>query len=180
MAESNSKKNLLKTLKEVTDTTHRNNMQSDQSVCVCVLMCVSCFYLQSDKSSVRSTFLDGQCSFCLISLQTLNTGPETCVCLCVSPGSSLSSDSSVNSVSEADSFCLDVASNVRFSVWVSFCEIYNENIHDLLEQVTHTYTHTCTQSLVSVSKLYLIIKPMACLAGTDEMIDLASGSWWTS
>jgi len=54
----------------------------------------------------------------------------------VSPGSSLSSDSSVNSVSEADSFCLDVSSNVRFSVWVSFCEIYNENIHDLLEQVT--------------------------------------------
>lgn len=50
-------------------------------------------------------------------------------------GSSLSSDSSVNGVSEADSFCLDVDSNVRFSVWVSFCEIYNENIHDLLEQV---------------------------------------------
>uniref|UniRef100_A0A3Q1IGZ2 Kinesin-like protein n=1 Tax=Anabas testudineus TaxID=64144 RepID=A0A3Q1IGZ2_ANATE len=50
--------------------------------------------------------------------------------------SSLSSDSSVNSVSESDSFCLDVNSNVRFSVWVSFCEIYNENIHDLLEQVT--------------------------------------------
>ncbi|XP_035764687.1 kinesin-like protein KIF20B [Neolamprologus brichardi] len=61
-------------------------------------------------------------------------------------GSSLSSDSSVNSVSEADSFCLDVDSNVRFSVWVSFCEIYNENIHDLLEQVTHTHTHTHTDS----------------------------------
>ncbi|XP_038591640.1 LOW QUALITY PROTEIN: kinesin-like protein KIF20A [Micropterus salmoides] len=50
-------------------------------------------------------------------------------------GSSLSSDSSLNGVSEADSFCLDVDSNVRFSVWVSFCEIYNDNIHDLLEQV---------------------------------------------
>ncbi|XP_008313185.1 kinesin-like protein KIF20A isoform X2 [Cynoglossus semilaevis] len=49
-------------------------------------------------------------------------------------GSSLSSDSSLNSVSD-DSFCLDVDSNVRFSVWVSFCEIYNDNIHDLLEQV---------------------------------------------
>ncbi|KAM6897547.1 kinesin-like protein KIF20B [Xenentodon cancila] len=47
-------------------------------------------------------------------------------------GSSLSSN---GSVSEANSFCLDVSSNVRFSVWVSFCEIYNENIHDLLEQV---------------------------------------------
>ncbi|XP_069543838.1 kinesin-like protein KIF20B [Brachyistius frenatus] len=48
---------------------------------------------------------------------------------------SLSSDSSVNSVSDSDSFCLDVDSSVRFSVWVSFCEIYNDNIHDLLEQV---------------------------------------------
>ncbi|XP_044034097.1 kinesin-like protein KIF20B isoform X3 [Siniperca chuatsi] len=79
-AESSSKRNLLRLLKE-----------SDRSL-----------------ASGRSTFLDG---------------------------SSLSSDSSVNSVSEADSFCLDVDSNVRFSVWVSFCEIYNDNIHDLLEQV---------------------------------------------
>ncbi|XP_068161371.1 kinesin-like protein KIF20B [Antennarius striatus] len=47
-------------------------------------------------------------------------------------GSSLSTDSSV---SDGDSFCLDVSSSVRFSVWVSFCEIYNDNIHDLLEQV---------------------------------------------
>ncbi|KAF3853004.1 hypothetical protein F7725_013692 [Dissostichus mawsoni] len=46
-------------------------------------------------------------------------------------GSSLSTDSSVSE----ESFCLDVDSNVRFSVWVSFCEIYNDNIHDLLEQV---------------------------------------------
>ncbi|KAK5880682.1 hypothetical protein CesoFtcFv8_021565 [Champsocephalus esox] len=46
-------------------------------------------------------------------------------------GSSLSTDSSVSE----DGFCLDVDSNVRFSVWVSFCEIYNDNIHDLLEQV---------------------------------------------
>ncbi|XP_028264530.1 kinesin-like protein KIF20B isoform X2 [Parambassis ranga] len=50
-------------------------------------------------------------------------------------GSTLSTDSSMNSSSEADSFCLDVNSSVRFSVWVSFCEIYNENIHDLLQQV---------------------------------------------
>ncbi|XP_044194461.1 kinesin-like protein KIF20A [Thunnus albacares] len=78
-AESSSKKNLLRLLKE-----------SDRSV-----------------TSGRSAFLDG----------------------------SLGSDSSVNSISEADSFCLDVDSNVRFSIWVSFCEIYNDNIHDLLEQV---------------------------------------------
>ncbi|XP_031168056.1 kinesin-like protein KIF20A [Sander lucioperca] len=65
---------------------------------------------ESDKSQMsgRSTFLDGL---------------------------SLSTDSSLNSTSEADSFCLDVDTNVRFSVWVSFCEIYNDNIHDLLEQV---------------------------------------------
>ncbi|XP_034535111.1 kinesin-like protein KIF20A [Notolabrus celidotus] len=79
-AESSSKKNLLRLLKE-----------SDKSL-----------------TTGRSTFLDG---------------------------SSLSTDSSVNSVSDSDSFCLDVASNVRYSVWVSFCEIYNDNIHDLLEQV---------------------------------------------
>uniref|UniRef100_A0A087XLK3 Kinesin-like protein n=1 Tax=Poecilia formosa TaxID=48698 RepID=A0A087XLK3_POEFO len=50
-------------------------------------------------------------------------------------GSSVSSDGSMSSVAEADNFCLDIPSTVRFSVWVSFCEIYNENIHDLLEQV---------------------------------------------
>ncbi|XP_051927617.1 kinesin-like protein KIF20A isoform X2 [Hippocampus zosterae] len=49
--------------------------------------------------------------------------------------SSLSSDCSVNSISESDSMCLDVPPDVRFSVWVSFCEIYNDNIHDLLEQL---------------------------------------------
>ncbi|XP_039992224.1 kinesin-like protein KIF20A [Xiphias gladius] len=80
-AESSSKKNLLRLLKE-----------SDKSL-----------------TSGRSMFLEG---------------------------SSLSTDSSLNSVSEADSFCLDVDSNIRFSVWVSFCEIYNDNIHDLLEQVS--------------------------------------------
>ncbi|TNN03421.1 hypothetical protein fugu_000450 [Takifugu bimaculatus] len=62
---------------------------------------------ESDKSSSKSTFLEG---------------------------SSLT-DSSVNSVSEADTFSLSLTSNVCFSVWVSFCEIYNDNIHDLLEQV---------------------------------------------
>ncbi|KAF7649825.1 hypothetical protein LDENG_00135440 [Lucifuga dentata] len=51
-------------------------------------------------------------------------------------GSSVSNDSSV---SEADSFSLDVGSNTHFSVWVSFCEIYNENIHDLLEQVPNRH-----------------------------------------
>ncbi|XP_077407524.1 kinesin-like protein KIF20B [Vanacampus margaritifer] len=50
--------------------------------------------------------------------------------------SSASSDCSVGSVSENDSVCLQgVPANVGFSLWVSFCEIYNDNIHDLLEQV---------------------------------------------
>uniref|UniRef100_A0A8C7XMG4 Kinesin motor domain-containing protein n=1 Tax=Oryzias sinensis TaxID=183150 RepID=A0A8C7XMG4_9TELE len=59
--------------------------------------------------------------------KTLTSGRSTFL-----EGSSLGSDSSV---SEPDSFCLDVSSNVSFSVWVSFCEIYNESIHDLLEQL---------------------------------------------
>ncbi|XP_036801761.1 kinesin-like protein KIF20B [Oncorhynchus mykiss] len=32
-------------------------------------------------------------------------------------------------------FSLVVEAHTKFSVWVSFCEIYNENIHDLLESV---------------------------------------------
>lgn len=34
-----------------------------------------------------------------------------------------------------DEISLEVEANTKFSVWVSFCEIYNENIHDLLEVV---------------------------------------------
>uniref|UniRef100_A0A4W5RQN8 Kinesin-like protein n=1 Tax=Hucho hucho TaxID=62062 RepID=A0A4W5RQN8_9TELE len=34
-----------------------------------------------------------------------------------------------------DRFSLVVEAHTKFSVWVSFCEIYNENIHDLLEPV---------------------------------------------
>uniref|UniRef100_A0A3P9IH43 Kinesin family member 20Ba n=1 Tax=Oryzias latipes TaxID=8090 RepID=A0A3P9IH43_ORYLA len=40
--------------------------------------------------------------------------------------------SSISSTSE-DGVKLKVEANTKFSVWVSFCEIYNENIHDLLE-----------------------------------------------
>uniref|UniRef100_A0A3B3ZQP1 Kinesin motor domain-containing protein n=1 Tax=Periophthalmus magnuspinnatus TaxID=409849 RepID=A0A3B3ZQP1_9GOBI len=32
-----------------------------------------------------------------------------------------------------DRISLDLGEHTKFSVWVSFCEIYNENIHDLLE-----------------------------------------------
>ncbi|XP_041866568.1 kinesin-like protein KIF20B isoform X2 [Melanotaenia boesemani] len=43
--------------------------------------------------------------------------------------------SSVSGTAEAaeDKISLKVKTNTKFSVWVSFCEIYNENIHDLLE-----------------------------------------------
>lgn len=35
--------------------------------------------------------------------------------------------------SVGEKISLKVDTNTKFSVWVSFCEIYNENIHDLLE-----------------------------------------------
>ncbi|XP_042623356.1 kinesin-like protein KIF20B isoform X3 [Cyprinus carpio] len=44
-------------------------------------------------------------------------------------------ESSTFNDTNRDSVCLDDTSNVKFSVWVSFCEIYNENIHDLLDVV---------------------------------------------
>ncbi|XP_055083322.1 kinesin-like protein KIF20B [Periophthalmus magnuspinnatus] len=36
-------------------------------------------------------------------------------------------------VTSDDRISLDLGEHTKFSVWVSFCEIYNENIHDLLE-----------------------------------------------
>ncbi|XP_060896374.1 kinesin-like protein KIF20B isoform X1 [Labrus mixtus] len=35
----------------------------------------------------------------------------------------------------SEDISLEVETNTKFSVWVSFCEIYNENIHDLLEVI---------------------------------------------
>ncbi|XP_022524563.2 kinesin-like protein KIF20B isoform X1 [Astyanax mexicanus] len=46
--------------------------------------------------------------------------------------STLLEGSSCSDLNE-DSLCLEEDSHVKFSVWVSFCEIYNENIHDLLD-----------------------------------------------
>lgn len=39
----------------------------------------------------------------------------------------------VTTVAPEDKISLEVETHTKFSVWVSFCEIYNENIHDLLE-----------------------------------------------
>ncbi|XP_074531941.1 kinesin-like protein KIF20B isoform X2 [Halichoeres trimaculatus] len=36
-------------------------------------------------------------------------------------------------ISVEDKISVKVETQIKFSVWVSFCEIYNENIHDLLE-----------------------------------------------
>ncbi|XP_018616373.2 kinesin-like protein KIF20B [Scleropages formosus] len=38
---------------------------------------------------------------------------------------------------EEEGFKLDVDCHTKFCVWVSFCEIYNENIHDLLEPLSN-------------------------------------------
>lgn len=82
--------------------------------------------------------------------------------LCLRPGSSLT-DSSVNSISEADRFGLSFTSNVCFSIWVSFCEIYNDNIHDLLEQVTCsqlvTYTVSAKKSILSICNIFMNSSP---------------------
>lgn len=42
-------------------------------------------------------------------------------------------ESSVTATSTADRISLDLKTDFKFSVWVSFCEIYNENVHDLME-----------------------------------------------
>ncbi|KAL1264226.1 hypothetical protein QQF64_004581 [Cirrhinus molitorella] len=53
----------------------------------------------------------------------------------MSSSSCSSFESSTSSDMNGDSVCLDETSYVKFSVWVSFCEIYNENIHDLFDVV---------------------------------------------
>lgn len=96
---------------------------------------------------------------------------EAVVCLCAS-GSSLSSDSSV---SEPDSFCLDVSSNVSFSVWVSFCEIYNESIHDLLEQVTQTHLCTAEEDVGELTGSPSLWRPGSCVEPEENGAALVSG-----
>lgn len=54
----------------------------------------------------------------------------------MSSSSCSSFDSFTSGDMNGDSVCLDeTKSHVKFSVWVSFCEIYNESIHDLLDFV---------------------------------------------
>ncbi|KAI3363512.1 hypothetical protein L3Q82_012110, partial [Scortum barcoo] len=46
-----------------------------------------------------------------------------------------SSSMPVSMAAPDDKISLEADTHTKFSVWVSFCEIYNENIHDLLEVV---------------------------------------------
>lgn len=96
---------------------------------------------------------------------------NTLLFVCLRPGSSLT-DSSVNSISEADAFSLSFTSNVCFSIWVSFCEIYNDNIHDLLEQVTYTAV-LAKRSMVSI--LYHLWQYEMNSSPTDWCIQVPSG-----
>ncbi|KTG39572.1 hypothetical protein cypCar_00005709, partial [Cyprinus carpio] len=56
---------------------------------------------------------------------------------CHSSKSDLEDGSTLSDISSAAnerSLAVDLDIHTKFSIWVSFCEIYNENIHDLLEQ----------------------------------------------
>uniref|UniRef100_A0A8C1ZGY9 Kinesin family member 20Ba n=1 Tax=Cyprinus carpio TaxID=7962 RepID=A0A8C1ZGY9_CYPCA len=56
---------------------------------------------------------------------------------CHSSKSDLEDGSTLSDTSSAAnerSLAVDLDIHTKFSIWVSFCEIYNENIHDLLEQ----------------------------------------------
>ncbi|ROL48440.1 Kinesin-like protein KIF20B [Anabarilius grahami] len=55
----------------------------------------------------------------------------------MSSSSCSSFESSTSSDTNGDSVCLDETSYVKYSVWVSFCEIYNESVHDLLDLVSN-------------------------------------------
>lgn len=58
-----------------------------------------------------------------------------CVFLHLMPGSVAGSSMLGMTVTAEDRISLEAEAHTKFSVWVSFCEIYNENIHDLLEAV---------------------------------------------
>ncbi|XP_017331126.2 kinesin-like protein KIF20B isoform X2 [Ictalurus punctatus] len=58
------------------------------------------------------------------------------------------------------SFGVDTDLHARFSVWVSFCEIYNENVHDLLEQPSGTGTRRANLRLCHDTKGNSFIKDL--------------------
>ncbi|KAF4084505.1 hypothetical protein AMELA_G00129420 [Ameiurus melas] len=58
------------------------------------------------------------------------------------------------------SFGVDADLHARFSVWVSFCEIYNENVHDLLEQPSGTGTRRANLRLCHDAKGNAFVKDL--------------------
>ncbi|XP_076600042.1 kinesin-like protein KIF20B [Chaetodon auriga] len=70
-------------------------------------------------------------------LSQLKESEKSNASLLNSTNKTLLEDSSMlgTTVAAEDKISLEVETHTKFSVWVSFCEIYNENIHDLLEVV---------------------------------------------
>lgn len=64
-----------------------------------------------------------------------------------------------------DKISLQLETNIRFSVWVSFCEIYNENIHDLLEVVPGGALRRTTLRLSQDIKGNAFVKGLTGLGG---------------
>ncbi|KAK2162881.1 hypothetical protein LSH36_90g06031 [Paralvinella palmiformis] len=62
-------------------------------------------------------------------------------------GDVLSSDEKILEDTVTD---IDSLDNVRFSIWVSFAEIYNENVHDLLEPATQRRKTTKGRSILTL------------------------------
>ncbi|XP_063048336.1 kinesin-like protein KIF20B [Engraulis encrasicolus] len=59
-----------------------------------------------------------------------------------------------------NSFNLELEEQTKFSVWVSFCEIYNENIHDLLEPLPNGATRRPALRLSQDVKGNLFVKDL--------------------
>ncbi|XP_031435020.1 kinesin-like protein KIF20B isoform X1 [Clupea harengus] len=59
-----------------------------------------------------------------------------------------------------DRVSLELEEHTKFSVWVSFCEIYNENIHDLLEPLPTGATRRSTLRLSQDVKGNLFVKDL--------------------
>ena len=65
-----------------------------------------------------------------------------------------------------DRVSLELEEHTKFSVWVSFCEIYNENIHDLLEPLPTGATRRSTLRLSQDVKGNLFVKGRGVVVDT--------------
>ncbi|XP_076025523.1 kinesin-like protein KIF20B [Genypterus blacodes] len=69
-----------------------------------------------------------------------------------------------------DAISLEVEAHTKFSVWVSFCEIYNENIHDLLETTVPSGALRRTALRLSQD-----VKGNAFVKGLNGCLELSEG-----